>query len=343
LLKNCLDSVLAGNYKSFEVIFVDNRSDDGSVDFVEANYSNNSKIKIIINPQNLGFAEGNNVGIGHARGKYVVFLNNDTVVDPNWLTAMVPVLEQGEQIAIAQSKLVLTKSKKIDSTGDFITFYGYGYLRGFGKNDIGQYDSQTQIFSARGAAFTISREILLRIGGFDPSYVFSYEDIDLSWRTRLMGLEIVLVPTSLVYHMSYGTRNGIPSAIMNFHLTKNRLMTFLKNFSYLNLVKSLPVLVSGDILITSFLSIKKAQNNLLSTIKAYFWVLLNLKEIWRKRIYVQSTRSVSDLEITQYMPKICLLSILINWFLFYRHRINFLTFSQSCIEQNMMKLNPNPA
>jgi hypothetical protein len=89
ILTKCLESVLATDYPNFEVLFVDNASEDSSVDFVMNAFGLNPKLTIIRNEQNLGYADGNNIGIRRAKGEYIVLLNNDTQVDPQWLSELV--------------------------------------------------------------------------------------------------------------------------------------------------------------------------------------------------------------------------------------------------------------
>jgi GT2 family glycosyltransferase len=161
-LDECLSSVLKSNYPDFEVIFVDNASTDGSVEFVQSNFRGYSNLRIIRNNRNLGFAEGNNVGAKVAKGEYVVFLNVDTKVDPNWLKELVTAMESDESIGAAQSKLLQFDGRTIDSAGDFINFYGFGWMRGHGEIDRGQFNKIDEIFSARGAAMIVRKKSFRR-------------------------------------------------------------------------------------------------------------------------------------------------------------------------------------
>ncbi len=132
-LNQCLDSVLQSDYRNFEVILVDNASTDGSIELVQKNFHQHSNLRIVTNGTNLGFAEGNNIGARAATGKYVVFLNNDTEVDPEWLQELLIVVESDKTVGAAQSKLLLlarARAKTIDSAGDFVNCYGKGWMRG---------------------------------------------------------------------------------------------------------------------------------------------------------------------------------------------------------------------
>lgn len=118
LIVNCVRSVLGTNYRRFEVVVVDNGSTDATIDTIQ-NIIRKAPtcVKLIKNQRNLGFAEGNNVGVSSSNGKYIVFLNSDTIVDPNWLQDMVALLEKEQNIAVVQSLLLTKDGTEVDSTG----------------------------------------------------------------------------------------------------------------------------------------------------------------------------------------------------------------------------------
>ncbi|MFX1486628.1 MAG: glycosyltransferase family 2 protein [Promethearchaeota archaeon] len=303
-LESCLKSVLQSNYPNFEIILVDNASTDNSIMFVKRVFKGNPRLEIIKNPKNLGFAEGNNVGARHAKGKYVILLNNDTIVEPTWLRELVIVMEKHPEVGAAQGKLLLLGNKKvIDSVGDIVDYYGSSIRIGgdWREEDRGQYDYLREIFSARGAAIIIRKKIIDTIGLFDPEFFMSYEDIDLSWRIRLRGYKILFVPKSVIYHVSGGS--SPPSFIKKFHNEKNRIVTSVKNqalsflFRYNPLIPTLGFMI-GDLIV------RKNPLLLGATLKAIVWVLRNLREIWKKRIHTQeSLRGVPHSEVTKYMLK----------------------------------------
>jgi GT2 family glycosyltransferase len=109
-LGDCLRSLLSVDYREFELVFVDNASTDGSVDFVKSFFPH-SNVKVVVADRNYGFAGGNNIGVRYVdpSAKYVVFLNNDTVVDKGWLRALVDVMEKDPLVGAAQSKVMLLR------------------------------------------------------------------------------------------------------------------------------------------------------------------------------------------------------------------------------------------
>jgi GT2 family glycosyltransferase len=324
-LDECLSLVLRSNYPNFEVIFVDNASTDGSVEFIQSNFREHSNLRIIRNNRNLGFAEGNNVGAKVAKGKYVVFLNVDTKVDPNWLKELVTVMESDKSIGATQSKILLFDGRTIDSAGDFINFYGFGCLRGHGEIDRGQFNRMDEIFSARGAAMAVRKKVLEEVGYFDPAFFMTCEDLDLSWRIRLCGYKIMFVPTSTVYHFGSGVRKNFQTSAQSYYYnTRNVVVMLIKNYGLKNLLLSLTGYLTIEIilfLISIPFPSKKAYN--LSRLKAILWSILNFRSIWRERLRVQHyIRKISDDQIKKLMIKGNPPFLTIVWNTFYKNFID---------------------
>jgi GT2 family glycosyltransferase len=300
VLLTCLVSVLGSNYPNFELILVDNASTDGSVEEAEKLFHSDSRVKIVRNDRNLGYAEGNNVGINDARGEIIVFLNNDTKVDANWLTEMMRVFKDDLLVGAAQPKILnYDYPEKIDSLGGSINFYGFAIAIGgnLGINDFAC-SGMREIFFAVGSAMVVRRKLLNEVGFFDPSYFMFGEDVDLSWRIRLRGYKILLIPRAIVYHKISFTVTKTPNIKIIWHLRKNRVVTLIKNYELKNLMKAFPVIVF--ICVANLLreiaqkDMKKAFTNISSLV----YSLKNLKQIWYERIIVQrKIRRVSDDEI----------------------------------------------
>jgi len=189
-LEECLSSLEKIDYKNYEIILVDNNSTDTSVEYVKNTYPSITIIKL---NRNYGFAEPNNIGAKNAKGDYLLFLNNDTTVNPNFISEMVNVLEQDPQIAICQS-LLLKPNGEVDSSGDFIDTLGRAYSSKNKENEV------KKILSARGASMMVRKDSFWDLGGFDKRFFASFEDVDLGWRAWIWGYKIVVVPSSIVYH-----------------------------------------------------------------------------------------------------------------------------------------------
>jgi GT2 family glycosyltransferase len=219
LLQKCLDSLLKVNYDNFEIILVDNNSTDGTVEFITKNYPSLIIIKL---DSNKGFAEPNNVAAKISKGKYLLFLNNDTVVTPNFISEMVKVMETDKKIAICQS-LLLKPDGSVDSSGDFIDHLGVVY------NSKTEIDEIREVSSARGASMLVRSDIFEKLDGFDQKFFVTFEDVDLCWRSWILGYRVLIIPTSIVYHEGGITIKKIKSEIA-FHGFKNQLAMKITNF-----------------------------------------------------------------------------------------------------------------
>jgi GT2 family glycosyltransferase len=318
-IRRCVESVLKSEYDNFEVVIVDNNSADNSLDIVKSEF-HDDRIKLFRNNKNLGFASGNNLGVNYARGQYFVLLNVDTEVDPKWLAELVAVMQSDLTIGAAQAKLLSLDDKStFDSAGDYLDFYGFSFRRGgdWLEKDSGQYDTIQDIFSARGAAVITRKEIVKRIGLFDDDYFLAFEDIDFCWRVRLYGKRVVFVPKSLVYHKGAGISSKVSDEIKNMHGTKNIIMTMIKNYDTVHIIKFAIIphfisLVTGFFILEQFIMGKDNKfMNIKNRIRAFYWLLSNSSKLRSKRRYVQNIRKTDDSEIMKNMLRTSALDILI--------------------------------
>lgn len=306
-LEPCLKSVLATDYPSFEVVFVDNASNDGSIELVEKMFGLDPRLKIIRNNKNLGCAEGFNVGSRLAKGKYIAFLASDTEVDNNWLKDIVNAMESDPAIGVAQPKYLYVSDNReiIDFAGGFLDPYGLTYPRGQEEEDRDQYNEIEEIFYTTSSAMIIRKSLLDKLGLFDPSFYIYSEDVDYCWRVRLAGYKIIFVPKSKVYHLGKWERCASYHQSMRhtltFHSYKNTIMTRLKNYGIRYLAKYFPpyivFLFSGS-LYASLKDYSMGIQHFMLFMRALVWNLLNFKYIWKKRLEVQIViRKLSDEEV----------------------------------------------
>ncbi|MEM2465501.1 MAG: glycosyltransferase family 2 protein [Candidatus Bathyarchaeia archaeon] len=291
MLMLCLKSVFDCKYKNIEVILVDNGSTDGSITLAEELFGERRNFKVVKLHKNIGFAQGNNLGVRYAIGKYIVFLNNDTVVDPWWLNELVKVMENDETIGAAQSKLLQLNNPKIfDSAGDFMDSYCLSFSRGHGEEDRGQYDQIEEIFSARGAAMIVRSNALRRIGLFDSLLFGSCEDIDLCWRLRLMGYRILYVPKSVVHHVVGATIKRLDATFTTFHQTKNTLIISLKNKDLKELILHPSIIPTIGAMILDIIN-RKNPKLFIARLRAIMWCLVKLREICQRRLQTQNMKN----------------------------------------------------
>lgn len=223
-------------FNDFEVILVDNFSTDDSIEYVGKRYPH--FVRVIRNPENYGFAKANNIGIKAAKGKYIVVLNNDTKVAPQWLEKLVAAAEKDEQVGMCASKILSMQNPRIiDSTGLCIYPDGTSRQRGWQEKDEGQFDDKTDVLLPSGCASLYRRAMLEQIGYFDERYFAFCEDTDLGLRARLAGWECVFVPSAVVYHHYSGSWGKQPLKKI-FLIERNRLLLVFKLFPLLEILKS---------------------------------------------------------------------------------------------------------
>ena len=290
-LQQCLSSVLKTKYPSFEVILFDNGSTDRSLILAEARFGNDERLRIIRAEKNLGFAIGNNEGFKHARGKYIVFLNNDTVTDSEWLAALVDVMDKDLTVGVAQSMILEINGKKIQEggTGWMVDSY-LAFRQALGTNCCSEeFLDVFETSFAVGAAMITRRELINEIGLFDPKFPFFYDDILLSFKSWLAGKRVVTVSKSRVCHIGSATftRSGWDTYNVFNHVFRGLMALALNLYISLNdLLKALFIFTFSVLIRDSGLGKNGRFNVALVTAytSASVWTLRNLKYIWRSRV-----------------------------------------------------------
>jgi len=227
LLEECLDSLLAQRFQDFEVILVDNGSQDGSADLVKERYPG---VRLVSLTENRGFAGGNNAGIRIATGAYVALLNNDTRTDPGWLEALVRAAEADPGAGMWASKILSYDDPEvIDNTG--LLIYRDGLARGRGRLELdrGQFEDEGEALFPSGCAALYRKTVLDEIGLFDEDFFAYADDVDLGMRARLAGWGCQYVPTARVYH-KYSSSSSAYSPLKAFLVERNRIWVLLKYF-----------------------------------------------------------------------------------------------------------------
>jgi len=300
LLISCIDSLQKINYPNIEVIIVDNGSTDGSVEVVKKFTVHYSlfNIHLIENQTNLGFAGGNNAAFSLVKGKYVLLLNNDTKVTPDFLSILVEEMEKNSEIGVDQPKIVFFDNKTLQAGGSFLTDTGFLYHFGFSQkvNDP-EYNQKIEIFSANGACMLVRKSLIEKIGLFDPDYFNYFEESDFCWRVWLAGYKIKYNPKAVIFHKGSQTSFILGSYFMQYFSFRNRLCSLIKNLELKEMIKILPLHLLICIALSLVFLILGQIPRFLAIQKAIWWNIINLRKTWAKRITIQRLRVKTDEEL----------------------------------------------
>jgi len=288
-LRDCLRSVKKQSYKHIEIIVTDNHSTDGTELFIKSQ----SGVKMISHRENYGYAKANNIGAVVAKGEFILFLNNDTTLYPDFIEKLVRDFRKNTIVAPAQ-----IRPWDKDNKG----YAGFG-MDVFGYPFSDQIASKTKLFYADGAAIFIRKDDFLKIGMFDEDLFIFQEDIDLSWRAQIMGYKIERNKAAKYKHFGGATIPGrqtkdkkyISSYFRRYLNEKNVIRNMLKNYSFPILFIVLPVIMFLHILeMTALLLIGKYKVTQ-CYVKAYIWNIQNFRRTIKLRKSIQQRRVISDL------------------------------------------------
>lgn len=299
LTLRCLKSLEKLTYKNIEIILVDNGSREEISTFIK-NVPRN--LKVIRNKNNLGYAEGNNVGYKIATGKYILLLNNDAIVTKNFLEPLLKKLKSEKDIAAVQPKIMQYPRKEyIDSVGSYFIPSGFLYHFGHNKKDKTKFDESATVFSMKGACMLFKKEVLQKTGLFDPDYFAYFEETDLCQRIWMAGYKLVYTPDSFIYHEGGQTSNKLPSAFVQYNSYKNRIFTYCKNFETVTLLKVLPIHILLCEVVTVLYAVTGKFTLAWCIQRALWWNLKNISRIKKERKKIKKLRKVKD---SEYLPSI---------------------------------------
>lgn len=300
LLKDCLTSLKRQTFKDFEIILVDNGSTDRSKSYVNNNFPD---VKIVYLDKNYGFSKAINEGVKKSKTKYVVFLNNDTEVEKDWLKNLIKSVESHSNIISVNSKILnYYNRKKIDGVGILINEVGQAKSIGWEEEDRGQYQKEMYIFGATGGASLFNREDFIKIGYFDESYFMYSEEVDFAFRAQFLEYKSLYCPEAVVYHKHKATSKKKPQYIEYWQF-RNMYMTIIKNFPTHIIFKNFRWLK----IILIYL------NTIIYQIKnGFFWppvavtmyLFFNFPRLIIQRKKIQNRKRINDIELERFfLPK----------------------------------------
>lgn len=285
-LEPCLNALFAQSYPNLSVVLVDNGSRDDSVEFVTQRFP---LVHCLTHETNQGFAAAINTGIRATDTPLVATLNNDTVVESNWLIELVEPLLADEQSGIAASKLLFAEPAGcVNSAGISLDRVGIPWDRLGGQPDDISEQTIASVFGACAGAALYRRAMLDEIGLFDEDYFAYMEDVDLAWRAQLAGWHAIYVPTARVMHWHSATSiEGSP--FKNRLLGRNKIWLIAKNYPSPYLWLYLPAIIAYDVAAVAYAVCVRGQ---WSSLHGRLQGLWGLPHAWRKRQRVQALRRV---------------------------------------------------
>ena len=235
LLRSCLQSLTRQKLNQpFEVVVIDNGSDDGSPEMVLAEYGNGTvlRVNLIRNSENRGFCAANNQGFAASDTEFIALLNNDAEAEPDWLEKLAGAFQGRTDIGMAASKILVHEDpRRIDKAGHLIYPDGQNRGRGSGELDTGQYNQVEEILWPDGCAAMYRRAMLDQIGGFDEDFFAYADDAELGLRAQIAGWKCLYIPQAVVRHHR-GATLGLRSSRRLELIERNRVLLAAKLFPW---------------------------------------------------------------------------------------------------------------
>ena len=271
LLKKCLDSVRGQGFKDIEIVVVDNASSDDSAEMLGTYFP---EARLIRNTRNLLFCKAYNQGINESKGNFILCLNNDVILDKDYLKEALLAIGLGTRIGMVSGKILRMDGVTIDSTGLFLGRDRKALERGYTKKDNAQYENPGYVFGVSGACAFFRRVMLKDIksefGYFDERFGMYYEDLDLCWRAQKKNWKAYYTPKAIAYHERAGTaaiRKGRSGLILPYlpddlrkRYLRNRYLCIRKNDSILGILINLPFILWYELKIRGYLAIRLLVN-----------------------------------------------------------------------------------
>jgi GT2 family glycosyltransferase len=297
---DCLMSLERQTFGDFEVIVVDNGSSDGSVEVIRKHLGDSpsaSRLTLVATGKNLGFTGGNIEGLKHARGEYVLLLNNDTEADVSFFGELVRAMDAHPGVGMCASRMLLHGTDLIDSAGDGFSRYLKGYKRGEGER-AERFDKEEYVFAACGGATLLRRKMIEEIGFLDDDFFINFEDVDLGFRAQLAGWKVRFVPAAVVRH-KVSSSIGKLSDTQAYYSIRNSEFVRVKNVPLSVFIRCLPAYLAG--VASEFYYFVLRHGRFRVYLRAKLDALRLMPGMLRKRRKIMSTKKVPSRYILQMM------------------------------------------
>lgn len=302
-LRDCLLSIAAQTCQAYDVVILDDRSTDGSVEFLRQEFP---EIRVIQNDRKIGYCGGANRGIQETTGEFVLIMNPDVILAPDFLARVQETMMAQPRVGIVTGKLLRFDRQTIDSTGQCLRPNLTPLERGYNEPDTGQYEQPGPVFSACGAAVVYRRAMLddIQLDGavFDEAYFAYFEDLDVGWRAQIQGWQAYYTPAAVAYHYRGGGQAdsrqpaswierlpGVPRVsflrkppFIQRHVIKNRYLTLIKNASFADIWRGLPAILAYEIMLWGYVACTHPR--LIGAVAYDMWKLLPAAFANRRRI-----------------------------------------------------------
>jgi len=271
-LEDCLASLQKCEPSDFHIIVVDNGSTDGSVELLKEKFS---EVEGIFLAENTGFAPAVNRGLEKTKTPYALLLNNDILVEPDFVQKMENAIEEHENcFSVSAKMLQMHEPELLDGAGDLYCALGWAFALGKGKTASDHYTKPAKIFSSCGGAVIYRMDILNEIGYFDENHFAYLEDVDLGYRARIHGYDNRYEPAAVVYHAGSGFSGSRYNEFKTKLASRNSIYIILKNMPFVQILINLPLLLLGFLTKIAFFGLKGHGNTyckgLLNGFKLYF-------------------------------------------------------------------------
>ena len=294
LLLDCVESIKNSSYQNIEILIVDNISSDGSQIKCKERFPD---VKLIENEKNLGYCGGNNVGINEAKGEFIVILNPDTIVEKNWLEELFSAYDKFGDGLYQPKILSLNEEGIIQSTGNMLHVFGFGYARDKGNKITHEKEEIEKIGYASGTCLFTTKNVIKKVGLLDEFLFLYHDDLDLGWRAAQIGISSYYVPNSKIFHVeSYSLKW---SAKKFYWLERNRKYCLLTHYSKSTYAKMRFSLFWIDLLVWVFYISKGFPG---AKIKAELDIKKNKDKIKSKYEELEKLKQISDEELIQKFP-----------------------------------------